>query len=190
MSTEFNKLRELAREKRDKAIKEIRREYEATLVQICALEQDLLGKVSTRYVQISRAIESVIPREDPFTVADIVTRLEAADPTRDWRRRSIDNQISRLRKRGILKRIKRATIHEAAQYVRAEVPVKVAPLDDMTLMEVIGKVLTKPMTTTEVMVAALEAGWQTTMKKRTYLRNHVTTLLGRGWKMEDGKWMP
>jgi hypothetical protein len=49
MSTEFNALRARARDKRDKAIEEARRDYEATLVQIAKLEQDLEGKVTSRY---------------------------------------------------------------------------------------------------------------------------------------------
>jgi hypothetical protein len=187
---EFNALRQRARDKRDKAIAEVRREYEAALVQIAALEQDLLGKVSSRYKKISAAIESVIPRESEFTTADIMAGLEALDPRRSWRKRSIDNHISRLRERGLIKRLKRATVHEPAVYARAEAPVKAAPLDDMTLLQVIGKVLAvRPMTTTEVVVAVLEAGYQTTMAK-TALRNHVTRQLGRGgFKQEDGRWV-
>jgi len=189
MSNEFNALRQRARDKRDKAIAEARREYEAQLVQIAALEQDLLGKVSSRYKKISAAIESVIPRESEFTTGYILAGLEALDPRRTWRKRSIDNHISRLRERGLIKRLKRATVHEPAVYARTEAPVKSAPLDDMTLLEVIGKVLgMRPMTTTEVCVAVLEAGYQTTMAK-TALRNHVTRQLSRGgFRCEGGKW--
>jgi len=189
MSNEFNALRARARDKRDKAIAEIRREYEAQLVQIAALEQDLLGKVSSRYKKISAAIESVIPRDAEFTTGYIMAGLEALDPRRTWRKRSIDNHISRLRERGLIKRLKRATIHEPAVYARVDAPVKAAPLDDMTLLQVIGKVLVRPMTTTEVVVAVLEAGYQTTMAK-TALRNHVTRQLGRGgFRCEGGKWV-
>lgn len=189
MSNEFNALRARARDKRDKAIAEIRAEYEAQLVQIAALEQDLLGKVSSRHKKISSAIESVIPRDATFTTADIMAALEALDPRRAWRKRSIDNHFSRLRERGLIRRIKRATIHEPAVYVRPEAPVAAAPLEDMTLLQVIGKVLVRPMTTTEVCVAVLEAGYQTAMAK-TALRNHVTRQLSRGeFKSEGGKWI-
>jgi hypothetical protein len=60
---------------------------------------------------------------------------------------------------------------------------------DLTLLQVIGKVLTRRMTTTEIVVAVLEAGYQTTMGK-TNLRNHVTQLLRRGgFKQDAGKWL-
>src|SRR5688572_1575424 len=98
---EFTALRIRAREKRDKLIAEARKEYDATLVAIAALEQDLLGKVSSRHKTISACIESVIPREDSFTVGYILAGLEALDPGRVWRKRSIDSHLSRLREKGI-----------------------------------------------------------------------------------------
>jgi hypothetical protein len=189
MSTEFVALRARARDKRDKAIAEIRRDYEAALVQIAALEQDLLGKVSSRHKKISSAIESVIPSDRTFTTLDILTALEALDPRRVWRKRSIDYVLTALRRKGLIRRLKRATIHERASYVRAGAPAAEPPLADMTLFQVIGQVLTRPMTTTEVVVAALEAGYQTTMEKRN-LRVHVNKLLARGFKLESGKWQP
>jgi hypothetical protein len=189
MSQEFNALRARARNLRDKAIADARSEYEYQLTQIAKLEQDLLGKVSSRYRKISAAIESVIPSDRTFTTVDIMTALEALDPRRAWRKRSIDNHLSRLRQRGLVRRVKRASIHEPAVYARAEAPVKPVPFEDMTLIEVVGKALTKPMTTTEICVAILEAGYQTEMS-RNNLRNHVTRLLSRnGYKSEDGKWL-
>lgn len=185
----FIQLRAGAREKRDKLIDEARAAYEATLVDIARLEQDMLGKVPTRHKSISASIDSVIPRMDTFTTADIMASLEALDGGRVWRKRSIDSHISRLRERGLVKRIKRATIREPAVYVRSEITVKVAPLDDMTLVQVIRQVLTRPMSTTEVVVAVVEAGYQSTMRKGN-LRNHVARTLAKGGFGRDGaKWV-
>src|SRR5665811_2001341 len=97
MQNEFNALRARARDRRDKVISEARREYEYQLVQISKLEQDLLGKVSSRYTKISTAVESVIPRESTFTTVDVMASLEALDPRRAWRKRSVDSHIFRLR---------------------------------------------------------------------------------------------
>jgi hypothetical protein len=189
MSNEFNALRSRARERRDKAIAEARREYSAQLVKIAELEQDLLGAAQTRHRSISSAIESVIPREAPFTTVDLMAALEALDPRRSWRKRSLDNHLSRLRERGLIKRLKRATVHEPAVYAREDAPVKAAPLDDLTLLQVIGRVLTRPMTVTEVAVAVLEAGYQTRMSKSN-LRVHVGKTLSRGgFKCEGGRWV-
>ena len=188
-SNEFNALRSRARERRDKAIAEARREYNAQLVKIAELEQDLLGKVQTGHKKISSAIESVIPREAPFTTVDLMAALEALDPRRNWRKRSLDNHLSRLRERGLIKRVKRPSVHEPAVYAREGAPVKAAPLDDLTLLQVIGRVLTRPMTVTEVAVAVLEAGYQTCMSKSN-LRVHVGKTLARGgFKCDGGRWI-
>jgi hypothetical protein len=189
MSNEFNALRARARQKRDAALAEIQADYQAALVQIARLEQDLLGKVRSRYRKISAAIEAVIPKDGTFTTADILVSLEALDSRRYWRKRFIDNHISRLRERGLIKRIKRATIHEPAVYVRAGSTAKVVPLGDMTLLEAIGSVLTEPLTTTEIVVAVLEAGCHTTMN-RTHLRQHVRREMGKHFKQDGGRWLP
>lgn len=190
MSTEFVQLRARARDKRDKLIAEARREYEATLVQIATLEQDLLGKISSRHKSISSCIESVIPRADTFTTVDIMASLEALDPGRVWRPSSLHNHIARLRDKGLVKRLKRATIHEPAVYARVDVPAQVVPLSDATLSEVIRSVLVRPMTATEVAVAVLEAGYSSTMTRKN-LRNHIARVLKRtGFKCEGGKWVP
>jgi tRNA A-37 threonylcarbamoyl transferase component Bud32 len=190
IESEFNALRTRARQKRDLAIAQIRSEYEAQLVQIAALEQSLLGKQSARHKKISAAVESVIPRDRQFNTQDIMTALEAMEPTRYWRKRSVDFVLTNLRRKGLIRRLKRATIHERASYIRAEVPVADPPMGDMTLLEAIGRVHQRPMTSTEICVALLEAGYQTTMN-RNNLRNHVTRVMGRGrFKCEGGRWVP
>lgn len=186
---EFTKLRERAREKRDRLIASTKREYEATLVQIAALEQDLLGRESSRHQKLSACIESAIPSDRPFTVADIHTALEARDPGRVWRKRSIDNHLSRLRAKGLVRRLQKSKGPMPAQYVRAGVTVQEGPFGDMTLRQVIAAVLTHPMTQTEIVVRMLEAGYETTMK-RGALRNAVGTELRKGGFKADavGKW--
>ncbi|QDU31789.1 hypothetical protein ETAA8_69490 [Anatilimnocola aggregata] len=188
---EFAALRKRARDKRDKAIAIVRREYELALTQIATLEQDLLGLESSRHQKISACIERVIPRDEPFNSVDIMAALEALDPTRPWRMHSIHNHIARLRERGIIRRIKRSTIHEPASYVRYEVPVpeNASSVLDMSMSQVIDLVLTRPMTSTEVVVAVREAGYVSTMTK-TGFRNHVVDLLNRGkYRQDGGKWL-
>ena len=54
---EFTKLRDLAREKRDKMIAAAYKEYSATLVHIASIEQDLLGTKPSRHKSLSSCIE-------------------------------------------------------------------------------------------------------------------------------------
>lgn len=134
------------------------------------------------------AIDSLIPRETTFTYLDIKTGPEALDPGRIWKERTIHAHLSKLREKGMIRRLKRATQSSFTIYVRAEVLVKLNPLDDMTLAEVVAQVLTKPMTTAEVMVAAIEFGYRSTMPPRR-LQKYVGVVLRRGEFRRDGeKW--
>jgi hypothetical protein len=189
MANEFVALRARARDKRDKAIADACTEYGATLVTIASLEQDLYGKESSRHKMISACIESVIPRETPFTSVDILAYLEALDSRRVWRKRSVDNHILRLRGRGLIRRIKRPTTREPAIYVLVDVPVTQSPFGDMTLAQVMRAVLVEPMMATELTVRMLEAGYETTMGKKA-LRNAVGAELRNGGFIQEGaKWV-
>ena len=104
----FNILRAKHRANRDKAIATAREEYEASLTRIATLEQDLLGRNKPQTKTISSCIESVIPSDRPFNTGDIFASLEALDPRRALRKRSIDNHISRLRDKGLVRRLQKA----------------------------------------------------------------------------------
>lgn len=186
----FNELRRQARLKRDKAIAQARRDYSDTLVRIAALEQDLLGRELSSHRKISASIERVIPTDREFTTVDILTGLEALDPGRVWRKRSVDSHISRLRERGLVRRLRKAHGTEPALYARLGVQVAPRPFEDMTMREVIRTVLAdKPLTQTELVVAMLEAGYETTMTPQA-LRNAVGVELRKDgeFRKTDGKW--
>jgi hypothetical protein len=184
---EFIALRARARQKRDKLIASARREYAQTLVQIAALEQDLLGKESSRHKRVSASVESVIPSDRTFTTVDVMTALEALDPGRVWRKRSVDNHLSRLRERGLVRRIKKSRTNEPAVYARVGVQVAPLPFQDLTLGQVIKAVLVRPMTATELVVAMLEAGYETSMTPNA-LRNAVGVELRKAFKRDGAKW--
>lgn len=121
----------------------------------------------------------MIPRTDTFTYLDIVKSLESLDPGRVWKERTIHCHLSKLREKGVIRRLKRATQSSYTVYVRAEVPVMIQPLDDMPLREVIRSVLTRPMTAGEIMVAVTEAGYRSVMAPRK-LQMHVGAVLRKG----------
>ncbi len=127
----FNELRSAARDRRDKLIDKARREYDATLAQICRLEQDLLGKEPADHKSIASCVSSVIPSNRPFTINDLVQSLETLDPRRPWRNRSVAHAVQWLRDKGIIKRVSpanrgRAKMFSGAVYIRAGV--KALPL--------------------------------------------------------------
>jgi hypothetical protein len=188
MPNEFTALRARARARRDKIIAEAKAEYESALKQIAVLEQDLLGKETQRHVKISTSIDRIIPKDRPFTTLDIMAALEASQPGRVWRPGSINNHMSWLRKKGIVKRLRKSNGTTPAIYAVKDLDVSNGPFGDATLGQAVAKVLTSPMTQTELVVALLEAGYRTTMK-REYLRNAVGEVLRKGgYRCEGGKW--
>lgn len=186
----FNELRRIARQKRDNAIAKARDEYAETLTRIAGIEQDLRGREPANHRSIASCIDSVVPGDRPFSTTDILASLEALDPRRVWRKRSIDSHISRLRERGIIRRLRKATITEPALYAREGLEVDM-PFEDKRLKEVVYEVLGQvgPANQTELVVAMLEAGYQTEMGRKA-LRDAVGVVLrGDGrFAVQGGKW--
>jgi hypothetical protein len=186
----FNALRLKARERRDKALTTAQAEYESVLAQIASLEYDLLGGRPSRREPLSASVQAAIPADEPFTIADIVARLEGLEPGRVVRRKSVCNYIATLTERGLLRRLDRHRGHAPSVYARAGANVPVKPFEGMTLTAVLREVLTKPMNQTEIVVCILEGGYHTTASKKA-LRKQVGEALampGSGFRKEGGKW--
>lgn len=186
---EFTALRSRAKEKRDKIVAAAYKDYQAALVAIAKLEQELTGRESTRNKSISCCIQSVIPKDRPFNTVDIVAALEALDPARVWNRRMVDHVIGRLREKGLVRRLKKSRCREPALYALVGLHTDPIPFENMTLPEAVAATLTRPMTPTEVTVALVEAGYETSMQP-AHLRVAVTRALHEGpFKKEGQKWM-
>jgi DNA-binding transcriptional ArsR family regulator len=179
----FHALRKIARERRDKDIAAIQAHYEAVLVQLSAIEQDLFGRVPINRRSIASCIESVIPSDRTFTTHDVMTELIALDPGRTWRKRSLESHLTRLRERGLIKRLRKGTGKTLSLYARADCgdeqeskPIKVA----------VAEVLTQPMRLAEIVVAVLETGHRTTQTRNEF-RNTVRRVLREGGYRQDGE---
>jgi hypothetical protein len=187
----FNALRLKARERRDEALAKVQGEYEAILAQIATLEYDLQGGRPSRREPLSASVQAAIPADEPFTIADIVGRLEGLEPGRIVRRKSVCNYIATLTERGLLRRLERHRGHAPSLYVVAGANVPARPFEGMTLAAVMREVLVEPMNQTELTVCILEGGYHTTASKKT-LRKQVGEMLampGSGFRKEGGKWV-
>jgi hypothetical protein len=187
----FNELRKNARDKRDKVIESARNDWIATLVRIAALEQDILGRDVSTHEPISSCINRALPTDRSFTTLDILMTLEAMDPRRGWRKRAVDNHVFRLRDRGVVVRLRKARGDEPAVYALSGVEAKAEPFEGKTLIEVLAEVLgDRSLTTTELVVDVLEAGYVTKMTPKV-LRSAVGAMLrkekGR-FRQDGGKW--
>lgn len=188
----FIEIRKRAREKRDKAIDQARHEYAETLTRISALEQDLLGRDPSSHKTISSCINRVLPTDRTFTTVDVMCALEGLDPGKVWRKRSVDSHLSRLRERGVVRRVRKSKGTEPAIYARVGVKLEPLPFQGMTLVEVVAEVLgDQSMSQTELVVAMLEAGYDS-VQTPAALRNHVGVVL-RGdrkrFRRASGKWV-
>jgi len=186
-NSHFAALRTQAREQRDKAIAHIRADYQTSLLQIAELEQRLLGKIDPRRVKTSAAIERVIPRDEPFTVADVMAALESLDAGRVWPKASVHRHITKLRHLGLVRRVRRHKVNEPAVYARTDGPVKVEA-EDKNLRQVILETVTRPMRTAEVVVALLEGGYKTSMIPGHFRTTVIRQLRQLGLKEKGGKW--
>lgn len=183
----FAALRIQARAQRDKAIAHIREEYEANLRQISELEQRLLGKLGPKRVKVSAAIESVIPREEPFSVTTIMAALESLDPSRVWPLATVRRYITELRTMGLVRRVRKHAVNEPAVYARVGAPVTFDG-EAMSLRQLILEVVTRPMRIAEVCVAVVEAGHKTRMRPGHLRTTVISQLRKLGFRERDGKW--
>lgn len=186
-NSHFAALRTRAREQRDNAIAHIRAEYQANLLQIAELEQRLLGRIDPRRVKTSAAIERVIPRDEPFTVADLMASLEGLDAGRVWPKASVHRHITKLRHLGLVRRVKRHKVNEPAVYARTDGAVK-TEAEDKNLRQVIRETVTHPMRTAEVVVALLEGGYKTKMIPGHFRTTVIRQLRQLGLRERGGKW--
>ena len=120
-------------------------------------------RAANRSVQ---SVQAAIPADEPFTVADIIARLEGLQPGRIMRHKTVTNYITGMAKRGLLRRLDRHRGHAPSLYVVAGANVPVRPFEGMTLTAVMREVLTKPMNQTELTVCVLEAGYRATASKK------------------------
>ncbi len=187
---EFSTLKEAARVRRDKIVKQANADYEATIKRITELADDLLGVEPNRKTTAD-VVNTVIPSDGTFTTGDIMLALESADPGRIWNERAVINHIARLREKNIIKRVRRAERSERAVYARIGVEYKTPPLDDLTLAQVIEQVLSnrEPLRVAEVAVAVLALGYDTIMSHKSFLHTVDTELKAHDQFCQDaGKW--
>lgn len=187
---EFSALRAKARENRDRVINLTRAEYAQRMAEIDSLEMSLKGP-RKRDRAVRASVSAAIPSDREFTQADVMAVLEAMDPSRIWTTKSVEHSLFRMRHKGLIRRVSRHGNGRPAVYVRVDVPTRKRAFEDMTLVEVMAAVLAdRAMTQTELVVAMLEAGYETTMSRKA-LRMEVTTILRKGtgrFKTDGDKW--
>jgi hypothetical protein len=185
---QFTMLRRLAREKRDRLISDARTEYESTMTQLATIEGRLIGAPKGQGYK-SASVCLVLPRDTEFVADDILAILEARDDGRTWTKKAVTNLVGKLRRRGLIRRTRRATGNKPAVYIRIDAHSGPADFKDAPLAEAVRAVVTKPMGLAEIARAVLEAGYRTT-QSATGLRHSVSVELRKGpfRKIGRAKW--
>src|SRR5262249_11585306 len=125
--------------------------------------------------------------DKPFTVASVLTALEALDSGRVWNVDCVRRHITELRERGLVARVERHTSTRGAVYARCDGK-PAGTINDKNLRSVLRELVTRPMRTAEIVMMVLEAGWKTTMIPE-HFRTHVKSRLrAAGFREREGRW--
>jgi hypothetical protein len=187
----LNELRQLARDRRDRAIDFATDQYNATLARIAGIEQDLLGTRPPDHQHMSDVVRSIIPEDQEFTSVDVMAGLKALDPARDWAVRCVTNQLVKMRLDGFIRRLKRASRNSPAVYIRTDKPITLPPFEDKSALEAAEQVLAGgEMNATELTVALFEGGFRSAMAKRAFRAELIKSLKSqpKRFGLVRGKW--
>ena len=189
---DFDSLRRLAREKRDKAIKIARDEYAVTLEEINTLQKRLTRKPSQKgrpkpAVPLRDKIMAVVPRDRMWTVPELLQWLKR--PATD--KAIVLSTLDRLRRRGDIKRIRRGTRNRAALFAVAEFQSDASELNGLSQIGAAEVVLREigPADIMTLVIAMLDRGYVPAKDPQT-LKKSLRRYMGRSTRfcLEGALW--
>ena len=194
MST-FDELRQQARDKRDRAIKYIKKDYSATLEQINALEKKLVRRKPSLKGRAKPAVPLRVeildcaPRDSTFTVQDILDRLELPETEFTRVRTTFDRMIKRCE----IKRIKRGRRNIPAVFAVYEYGPPTNELNDLSQIEAAELVLRRmgrPVELTTLAVEMLERGYEPVNGRQGFVKS-LRSAMGRSVSFNevDKRWV-
>lgn len=184
-----------AAKKRDAAIARARDEYRETCQRIYNLRESLgIAEVpkAPKLKPIIELIQELIPRDQPFTFADMLRLLRDAEPGRVFFDPSIRSMLALLNKRGVVRKVgtdQRGRVLWAA----SDAKIEESEFGQAALVDVAEAMLQKhgPMMPAELVVCIRETGYRAdadphaTMAAVRQLLRRYTARFKRG---EDGRW--
>lgn len=193
-------LKARAMQKRDLAIAQARRIYQRDLAAIEALGNSLPVQFTPEPTAVrsdantTSVIQSLIPPDKPFTVADMMNWLNMAQPGKKFHEPTIRTYVSRLASRGVLKRLYKNG-RNYTRWVASEAYKELGPLETKTIADLIGEVIQEtghPMRGSEIAAVLREKGYRPEAKPAT-INTAVNHALSRHREKRfvremDGKW--
>jgi len=160
----FQELKRIAAAKRDKAIRQARREYDETIQRIAELEGVLRNKPqrrrrNARKETLTDLIYRLLPDDKPVSVNDVCGLIRSEDPDRTFTVPTIRTILNRMKQEGQIKQVADAGGTRRALFALPDA--KYNPAKTMTAWarEVI-EANGGPMQAVEIMVAMTEAGYE------------------------------
>jgi hypothetical protein len=109
---EYSRLRQLAANKRDKAIAAARSDYRESVKRIRELRSHLYGSsrkaARTIHKPISELLPDLLPRDRLFTIDDAHELLKLTDPGRYFHLPTVRQQFTEMHTMGLIRRVQRA----------------------------------------------------------------------------------
>ena len=190
--SQFDDLRQLARDKRDTAIDAAKSEYHKELLSINALEKKLGRKPSLKgrpkpITALRVEIMEAIPTDRNFTVYDVLESLGMADTEKARVRTTFDRMINRKE----IKRVRRGRKGNPALFAVWDFGPIPSELNDMSQIKAAETVLRDlgPSTLVELVVAMCERGYVAVSGKQTLARSLKSAMYHKSdFVCDDGKW--
>ena len=177
----FKELRRQAAEKRDKAIKVARDEYNNAADKIRELERQLIENAIERPKRraITDIILDVVPQDDTWTMKDLMRWLEATEPERRFSAPFVRSLVNNLVKKGTLQRVRKGPKGRVI-YALAGVEADPGVFGDQKLIDICRQMIEEhgELSATDLVVRLQESGYPVDDPHR--LRNTVRAMLPVG----------
>jgi hypothetical protein len=191
----YEQIRIEARDKRDRAIKSARAEYQSALRRINELRRQLTGEAPVvqpkRDGQMTRRIMELLPTEGTFTICDFVEKMHADSIGRHYAANSIRSAFVILKRTGVARQVGRRNGHVlwAAQAANVDA----SPFGGATLADIAEQLIRElgPMRVREIVVVMKERGHRQHEKDRdtaSAVLRAINRFSGRFVKQADGRW--
>jgi hypothetical protein len=191
-------LRQRAADKRDKAIKDARHEFQKLSQLLDMLEEAVgdepapLKRRQRLWRPIIDVLAEVIPKDRTFTIDEAVELLKQREPGRDFNPQSVRTLFPEMAKAGIVRKVRRTAggfVHWAAAELEVtDDPIAVLSYGDATERVLMAK---GPLTPVEIVVALKESGYKPHDDPRSKLRSLMDSFKRNRKRFHrgvDGRW--
>jgi hypothetical protein len=196
----YDELRQQARVKRDKIIQAARNECNVALRRIAALQtmiadesRPAIGQpIRTRERSLTEILRDALPKDKPFTVADLCQVMYDSPATCKYKATSIRSQFRVLDQGGVIRKVGRR--NGQILWVRADAEIESSPFSALTLCEIAEQLIGEhgPLRVPEMVAYMRDRGYRPDQSGRytgSLMRQALLRVNGRFVKDVSDRWM-